>query len=125
MNARQINLLLFDSIPEIRDRYEEEVSWQDGHDTGAHVVYGNVLNRFVEERILQGDLEFVKRVLAFVEVVLEMDDKDAENVIEVTFLENFYYTEEFCDLIEGELGPRALVLWRRIAEAPGAPKRKK
>lgn len=50
IKPRQLNLLLFNSIPEIRDSYENEVGWQDGHDTGSHVVFGDVLNPYVEER---------------------------------------------------------------------------
>jgi len=116
MRAREINLLLFNSIPEIRDIYEKEVSWQDGHDTGSHVVYGNVLNRYIVERIMHGDVEAVRRVMAFVEMVLEKDDEDAENVIEVTVLEYFLDYNECNPMIKAELGPRAKIVWDRLVE---------
>lgn len=122
MNSRQLNLLLFNSIPEIKDSYEKAISWQDGHGTGSHVIFGDVLGPYVEDRVIQGDLEAIKRVLVFIEVVLEMDDEYAGNVIEVSFLENFFYKKEFRSLIERELGPRAAAVWKRIAEAPWAPK---
>lgn len=65
---------------------------------------------------MHGDLEAVKRVLAFVERVLEMDDEYAENVIEVTVLEYFLDYNECNPMIKAELGTRAKIVWDRLVE---------
>jgi hypothetical protein len=43
MTSKELNLFLLRLLPEIKDSYIEEVSWQDGHDTGSHVVFEDVL----------------------------------------------------------------------------------
>ena len=42
MKGSELNLYLLKSIPEIKEKYEEETSWQEKDETGSHTVFGNV-----------------------------------------------------------------------------------
>ncbi len=43
MTSKEMNLKLLSAIPEVSNKYYEETSWQDGEDTGSHVIYADVL----------------------------------------------------------------------------------
>lgn len=47
MTIKELNLFLLRLLPGIKDSYIEEVSWQDGHDTGSHVVFEDVLCPYI------------------------------------------------------------------------------
>lgn len=42
MTSKELNLKLIEFFPEIKDVYFEETSWQDGDETGSHVVYAEI-----------------------------------------------------------------------------------
>ena len=42
MTSKELNLKLIESFPEIKDVYCEETSWQDGDETGSHIVYADI-----------------------------------------------------------------------------------
>ena len=46
-----LNLKLIERFPELRNKYKEEVSWQEMDETGSHIVYGDVFTPFIEEKI--------------------------------------------------------------------------
>ena len=46
MTSKELNLKLIESFPEIKDVYFEETSWQDGDETGSHVVYADIFVPF-------------------------------------------------------------------------------
>ena len=52
MTSSELNLKLTTSFPEIQDLYREETSWQDGDETGSHVVYADVFVPFIKGQML-------------------------------------------------------------------------
>jgi hypothetical protein len=38
MTPRELNLKLLAAFPELERAYREETSWQEGDDTGSHVI---------------------------------------------------------------------------------------
>ena len=53
MDIKQLNQLLISKFPELEKEYHEEVDWQEGDETGSHVVYGDVLTPYIEKIIIQ------------------------------------------------------------------------
>ena len=39
MTNKELNQFLVKTFPELKQAYDEEVSWQEGDDTGSHVVF--------------------------------------------------------------------------------------
>ncbi len=42
MTSKELNLKLLTLLPEIKDLYDNEVSWQEGDETGSHTVFSDV-----------------------------------------------------------------------------------
>lgn len=87
MNSRELNELLLSNFPELRVQYNEEVSWQEGDDTGAHVVYGDVLYPFLTRAIDTLDPQTIKKAFDFLEYALSFNDKYFNEVIAFSILE--------------------------------------
>lgn len=51
MTSKELNLKLIEALPEIKDVYNEEISWQEGDETGSHVVYADVFVPLIKEQI--------------------------------------------------------------------------
>ena len=51
MTNKELNQFLIASFPELKHAYNEEVSWQEGDDTGSHVVFGDVFTPYLEKLI--------------------------------------------------------------------------
>ena len=50
MTSKELNLKLKYAFPEIEKTYDEETSWQDGDNTGSHIVYGDILIPFIKQQ---------------------------------------------------------------------------
>ena len=46
-----MNLMLIEEFPELKTQYEEEINWQEGDETGSHVIYGDIFAPFIKEKI--------------------------------------------------------------------------
>ena len=70
MEAKELNRLLIDRFPELEKKYHDEVDWQEGNETGSHVVYGDVLAPYLEAAVAQNKQEVLKKMFVFVEDIL-------------------------------------------------------
>jgi hypothetical protein len=87
MNAKKLNQLLINRFPELAASYLDEVSWQEGDDTGSHVVYGDVFAPFIEQSIDLYDKNKLKEIFDFIEKLLLLKDDYVEDVISLSVLE--------------------------------------
>ena len=108
--------MLIDAFPELRQAYDEEVCWQEGDNTGSHVVYGDLFSPEILKLLDAGELESVKRYLAFAEKLLESGDEYADNVVALSVLETIYYDEHYRELVRDYLGPRCLQVFQDFAK---------
>jgi len=106
MKSADLNRLLIETFPELKEEYEAEVGWQDGDDTGSHIVYGDVLNRYFREGLAKGSGEMLSKGFSFIETVLEMDDPYATNVIVASVLFSLEYDLRDRNDIRHMLGPK-------------------
>ena len=85
MTAKQLNLLLIEKFPELKLKYQDEVDWQDGDETGSHIVYGDVFAPYVEECIDKKMDNKLKRIFTFIEEIDTVLDE---------IMKSDYYSEE-------------------------------
>lgn len=80
--------MLLQSIPEIKQIYEDEIEWWDGEFPGLHNIFGDVLNPYLVD-LLRNDKneEILKRVFDFLEDMATCDDEYVKNVLMATVLE--------------------------------------
>ncbi len=90
----KLNLLLIKRFPEIEEKYNEEISWQEGNSTGSHTVYGDVFNPFARTNIMEKNDSTVKRIFNFIEELLKLNNEYAEELVVTTILEGIVETEE-------------------------------
>ena len=94
MSSKDLNLKLIESFPEIKDIYLEETSWQDGDETGAHVVYADVFVPFLKEQIIRKKEQTLSTAFNYIEEVLGLNDEYANEVVALSVLESLLFDEE-------------------------------
>lgn len=94
MNVKQLNQLLIARFPELKKEYHEEVDWQEGDETGSHVVYGDVFAPYIEKIIIQQDNVEIQKVFAFIEEILAANEKYSDEVIMFSVLERLMTDKE-------------------------------
>lgn len=87
MNNKDLNLLLIKKFPNLKEKYCKEVDWQEGDETGSHVVYGDVFSPYIEDIIEKNNTKMVKNVFEFIEDILIMNDKYSSEVVLYSVLE--------------------------------------
>ena len=94
MDVKQLNRLLIDKFPELEKEYHEEVDWQEGDETGSHVVYGDVFTPYIEKIIIQQNSAEMQKVCAFIEEILVRNEKYSDEVIMFSVLERLMLDKE-------------------------------
>lgn len=93
MKEKEFNLKLIEKFPELKPKYEDEVNWQEGDNTGSHVVYGDVFVPFIIENLNKKDNEKLIEIFNFIEELLNMNDDYVEDVISVSVIESIIYKD--------------------------------
>lgn len=94
MEVKKLNRLLLDNFPELENEYHEEVDWQEGDETGSHIVYGDVFAPYIEKIILQKNEAEIQRVFVFIEEILSKNEKYSDEVIMFSVLERLLSDKE-------------------------------
>jgi len=63
MTNKELNLQLIKHLPEIEERYIDEISWQEQDETGSHVVFGDVLVPYILEKSAESDIKGLKNLM--------------------------------------------------------------
>ena len=87
MNEKDMNLSLISTFPELREEFEEYVTWQDGIETGAFLTYEDLFLPKIVKAIENNDVNYLKRVAIFLERHLTQCGEYSSNVIVVGILE--------------------------------------
>lgn len=104
MTSNELNKLLIKSLPNLKNAYDEEVSWQEGDDTGSHTVYGDILTPYLNKCLNEQDEGEIKKILTFIEEVLELQDNYGEEVIAFSVLEGVEYQYRKSVLLNNNIG---------------------
>lgn len=90
MTSRELNCMLIQWVPEIAVSYEEEVEWQEGDETGSHIVFGDVLVPHIVKLVEAEEKESLKKIFEFIEHLLSLDDEYTEEVVMFSVIESLY-----------------------------------
>jgi len=90
MTNKELNQFLVKTFPELKQAYDEEVSWQEGDDTGSHVVFGDVFTPYLEQLVVEKNEDKLKKLFNFIEDVLVMNCKYCDEVIAFSVLEKLF-----------------------------------
>jgi hypothetical protein len=112
MNAREMNTKLISAFPELKRAYEECTSWQEGDETGSHIVFGDVLVTLMLEYIKSENYQLVKKYIAFLESLLQSDDEYATDVIATSVIEGIIFDDIDQAEVKKLLGEKCLEIWR-------------
>lgn len=94
MTSKELNLKLITHLPELDYNYHQETSWQDGDETGSHVVYADVLVPFIKEQMLSENKAYLTKIFEYIEILLETEDEYASEVVSLSVLESLLFDEE-------------------------------
>jgi len=91
LKSDDLNKKLIEHLPKLRERYDDEISWQEGDSTGSHTVFGDVLTPYLVECILQNDRQEITNIFNFIEDLLCLNDKYVDEVISLSVFESTAY----------------------------------
>ena len=94
MTSKELNLKLIEAFPEIKDAYYEETAWQDGDETGSHVVYADVFVPFIKAQISTGNAQIIADIFQYIEKLLKLNDEYATEVIALSVVESLLFDED-------------------------------
>ena len=88
MNSKDLNTMLLEKFPELKEKFEEETNWQEGLETGSFIVFEDVFMPFLEANVEANNNEMIERIYSFIESLCDIDDEYAQNILYVAILEN-------------------------------------
>ena len=94
MTSRELNYMLIQWVPDIAESYKKEVEWQEGDETGSHIIFGDVLVPHIIKLVEDQENESLKKIFEFIEHLLLLDDEYAEEVAVLSVIESLYYRLE-------------------------------
>ncbi|MCL2287076.1 MAG: hypothetical protein FWC32_12035 [Firmicutes bacterium] len=121
MESKSLNILLIENFPNLREKYLDEVGWQEGDSTGSHVVYGNVFTPYLTECITNKELQEIKKAFDFLEEILALNDDYGDNVIACSVIESVTYLLIEHDYLQLLLGDASKALFDEFKKATNWP----
>ncbi len=94
MTSKELKLKLIEALPEIKDVYNEETSWQEGDETGSHVVYEDVFVPFIKEQIEIKNKNSLTKIFEFLEELIKSGNDYAIEVVTLSVLESLLFDED-------------------------------
>lgn len=94
MKSFELNKLLLENFPNLKEKYQDEVSWQDGDETGSHIVYGDVFTPYIIECIKNEKDDEVIAIFNYLEIILFKQDEYASEVITFSVIESILFLVE-------------------------------
>ena len=120
MTAKELNIKLYSFFPELESEYNDCVSWQDGHETGSHVVFSSVLVPYIIKSANEQNFPALRKCFDFIEAVLSYEDFYSEGVIAFSVLESLIFSEEMHTDIYQYLKPKTRKLFNELIESQTA-----
>jgi hypothetical protein len=111
MTPKELNLKLIAVFPDLETDYRKQTEWQEGDETGSHVVYGDVLVPIMIMLIKSGNYQRAKKYFDFLEELLDLGDEYAEDVIATSVIESVFFDDIDKAAVKELLGEKALVIW--------------
>ena len=114
MKSRELNILLIKNIPGLKPLYEAEVVWQEGDDTGSHVVFEDVLIPYIINSAKKKDTGELKKCFEFIEKLLCNNDEYVNEVVEFSVLEDLAYQESVSFDFEAYMKKKTIEVFKQF-----------
>ncbi len=114
IDSKDLNSLLIKEFPELNKEFMDEVNWQEGIETGSHVVYGDVLTPFLKRCIENQNEAKVVQILNFLEKILKYEEKYSDEVVAFSVLEALYFEYPNCELLNKNYGEKCKKVLKEI-----------
>ena len=105
INYANVAGALLTNLPELMSRYERLLADSGGEVPGPHVVYGDVLNRYIDELLQSNDGDALRVVFMFVERLADSGDVRVREVVGATVCWYFGGYPEKLAQIRLHMGP--------------------
>src|SRR5688572_4988915 len=99
---------LVEHIPELKQAYESELRWWKDERPGPHVIYGDILNPYIDRLLEVGDSDALRRVFSFLELLSTSEDVRVQEIVAVTVCEYLGGFPERLRLAKQFMGPATL-----------------
>ena len=106
MTSAELNKMFVKKFPNLQEAYLDEISWQEGDDTGSHTVYGDVFTPYLKDCIFNNQEQEYKAIFDFLEEILGLGDEYADNVVYLSVFESLAYLFKVRDDLVACLGER-------------------
>jgi hypothetical protein len=116
MTPKELNLKLVGAFPELGRAYHEQTNWQEGDDTGSHVVYGDVLVPAMTAYLSIGQYALLKKFFDFLEELLASGDEYAVDVVATTVIESIAFVGNDKAELMSMLGAGTKKIWNGYAQ---------
>jgi len=117
LESKKLNQILINNFPNLQNKYNDEVSWQEGDSTGSHIVYGDVFTPYLVECITDKKIQEIKKAFNFDTEILSMQNKYSDEVVAFSVVESIAYLLEADDYLRSFLGSRTKVIFKEITES--------
>lgn len=104
MESTQLNQLLINRFPELKQKYYDEVFWQEGDETGSHIVFGDVFSPYIEKILIENKVVELEKIFKFIEEVLSKHEEYSDEVILFSVLERLMCNKEQFEKCKKYLG---------------------
>ena len=98
MESKDLNMLLLNHFPELKEEFDEYTGWQEGIETGSFITYEDVFMPFLEKYVELKNNEMIERIYNFIEELCDIDDPYVQNILYVAILEKiscYEHSEDF------------------------------
>ena len=85
---------LIEHIPELSEAYEAALEWWGNEKPGPHVVYGDILNPYIDRLLQSGDEPSLRRIFHFLEKLSRSEDQRVQEIVSVTVCEQLTNNKE-------------------------------
>ncbi len=82
-----ISNALVEYLPELREVYEAELKWWGDEQPGPHVIYGDILNPYIDRLLQSEEAVALRRVFDFLEMLARSEDLRVQELVAVTVCE--------------------------------------
>ena len=104
------------AVPALDEAYRAEVAWWKGEKPPCHVVFGNVLNPYISDRLAADDPDAVAIVFRFLELMAADSDERVRDVLRDTVLEHIRDESDIHrNRATRAMGPATFAHWQQIA----------
>lgn len=91
MTEKDLNMLLIEEFPDIKDSFDDETSWQDGLNTGCTVTYADVFVPYIVKSVLSNSDERIKKIFNYIEKLVLLNDEYVKQVIMLSIFDPLFY----------------------------------